>query len=293
MSGLEKNKYLLWLKASVFLLILTVHDVSGQRYFSRTYTESDGLANSMVFGVVQDNAGIMWFSTRMGVSSYDGSTFRNYFFPDGLPVAAYGPMLLDKKNKIWVHPQRGKLAPCYFDGQRWVQWNHQTDPEPTNIFTALSVDYRNDSAIVYLGTVDDGLFVSDGHRWKNFRFSKAKELRNHITDLAWYDGALVVATANGLFRFTGDRLEEAGDLNRQLPFPEIQALYSNNRFQNPSDNRLYILGRSYLGYFEDGKFIRISDNFNILPTDVSNHCLIYPDGNGNYYFGNDFYLILL
>ena len=50
------------------------------------YTESDGLANNNVMGILEDNSGKLWISTQDGLSRFDPTTitFENFFSKDGL-----------------------------------------------------------------------------------------------------------------------------------------------------------------------------------------------------------------
>ena len=52
----------------------------------RVYTESDGLPNNVVYGILPDEKGNLWLSTNRGISKFDPSagTFRNYDALDGL-----------------------------------------------------------------------------------------------------------------------------------------------------------------------------------------------------------------
>lgn len=61
--------------------------VDGSGTFIR-YTETEGLANNIVCGIVEDNHGFLWISTNNGLSKFDPatSTFKNYNAGDGLPV---------------------------------------------------------------------------------------------------------------------------------------------------------------------------------------------------------------
>ena len=45
---------------------------------------SDGLANSKVQAIYQSSNGYMWFATQEGLSRFDGYSFKNYGFTDGL-----------------------------------------------------------------------------------------------------------------------------------------------------------------------------------------------------------------
>ncbi len=50
------------------------------------YTETDGLANNYVMGILEDNFGNLWISTQNGLSKFDplSETFDNFFSKDGL-----------------------------------------------------------------------------------------------------------------------------------------------------------------------------------------------------------------
>jgi len=50
------------------------------------YTENDGLANNVVYGLLEDNIGCLWISTNKGLSRFDPKTeiFQNYDVNDGL-----------------------------------------------------------------------------------------------------------------------------------------------------------------------------------------------------------------
>ncbi|MFH1161426.1 MAG: two-component regulator propeller domain-containing protein [bacterium] len=69
-----------------------------RKYFTRTYTEADRLSSSMVYDVAQDSAGLIWFATRSGITSYDGINFHNYGVPDGLPVQGIFFLAVDEKG---------------------------------------------------------------------------------------------------------------------------------------------------------------------------------------------------
>ena len=47
---------------------------------SKLLRPTDGLANSSVRDIFQDNTGTLWFATGWGVSRYDGQKFNNFVF---------------------------------------------------------------------------------------------------------------------------------------------------------------------------------------------------------------------
>ncbi|MFC5283030.1 hybrid sensor histidine kinase/response regulator transcription factor [Pedobacter alpinus] len=63
---------------------LTVYDHRANKF--TTYSEQNGLANSIVYKILEDNSGKIWLSTNRGISSFDTETkkFRNYFYHNGV-----------------------------------------------------------------------------------------------------------------------------------------------------------------------------------------------------------------
>ena len=50
------------------------------------YSERNGLANGVIYKIIEDNAGILWISTNKGISSFDPRTqkIKNYSYYNGL-----------------------------------------------------------------------------------------------------------------------------------------------------------------------------------------------------------------
>lgn len=65
--------------------ICKIEEING-KYISRTYTMVQGLVNNAVFGILEDEQGLLWISTGRGMSSFNPQTerFVNYTKDDGL-----------------------------------------------------------------------------------------------------------------------------------------------------------------------------------------------------------------
>jgi PAS domain S-box-containing protein len=50
------------------------------------YTQEDGLPNNVIYGILEDEAGMLWLSTNKGLARFnpENKTFRNYDISDGL-----------------------------------------------------------------------------------------------------------------------------------------------------------------------------------------------------------------
>ena len=50
----------------------------------QTYGLGDGLANGVVFSIIQDRSGYIWFATQGGVSRFDGQSWDTFTTDEGL-----------------------------------------------------------------------------------------------------------------------------------------------------------------------------------------------------------------
>ncbi len=99
-----------------FLGILLVSlNVNGQNYFFDTYGVAEGLAQSTVFDILQDQNDYVWLGTRAGVSKFDGQEFINYTAEDGLALNSVRIIYQEENsNKIWFGHVGGGVS--VFDG---------------------------------------------------------------------------------------------------------------------------------------------------------------------------------
>lgn len=85
----------------------------------RTYDVTTGLANGVVFDVLQDRRGRLWFATQGGVNRYDGRTWTTFTTKDGLPHDWVVSALEDRDGRLWFTTHGGV---CRYDGQTWTAY---------------------------------------------------------------------------------------------------------------------------------------------------------------------------
>ncbi len=66
------------------LFLILSFNLSAQQYSFINYSIEDGLAQSQVMTIFQDDKGYLWMGTYGGLSRYDGKSFANYSKEDGL-----------------------------------------------------------------------------------------------------------------------------------------------------------------------------------------------------------------
>lgn len=71
------------------------------------YTVKDGLAGNIVYSVLEDNDGVMWFGTNRGLSRFDGNSWFTYNHSNGLLEDNVYAIATTSNGEIWVGTKRG------------------------------------------------------------------------------------------------------------------------------------------------------------------------------------------
>src|SRR5664279_4027477 len=97
------------------LFILTGSAFS-QEYNFRNYGTEQGLAQSYVYSITQDESGNLWLGTGNGLSKFNGLKFETFTSVDSLDDNFITSGICDGKN-LWFGHMNGSLT--YFDGKKF------------------------------------------------------------------------------------------------------------------------------------------------------------------------------
>jgi ligand-binding sensor domain-containing protein len=110
----------------------------------KQYTVNDGLVQSQINKIFQDNKGYLWISTRFGVSRFDGIHFENFTEKDGLLSNWAGQIEQDAKGNIWILFSNGLTR---YDGLSFKNFIF-----PAHLKDKISITYypvSADSVVIY------------------------------------------------------------------------------------------------------------------------------------------------
>jgi len=200
-----------------------------QQYGFSTYSIGQGLPQSEVLTLVQDQRGSIWIGTNGGgLSRFNGRTFETFTVDDGLPHNQINTLFIDSKGMLWIGAVNGFSK---YDGHTFTNYSEIISSSPVNYVQIyentdgssgiISLDERN--AIRILNLRDDSITVL------NSRFTG---LINQQVTAAVYlpDNILYVNTLSGLFEITGNSITYS-DLNKIPDFKNrqiIPAYYDQN-----------------------------------------------------------------
>ncbi|MDB5239950.1 MAG: signal transduction histidine kinase [Spirosoma sp.] len=147
-------------------------------------TVNQGLANNVVYAMLQDSRGYMWFATDNGLNKYDGYTFTTYKKTPGETTSLTGnsviQLLEDKEGHIWV----GMM------GQGICKFNRHTEK-----FTC----YGPDPHTLTQGTIHSMTEDQDGYLWVCNRGAELRRFDKQTGQYSRFNYASLLAekSANG------------------------------------------------------------------------------------------------
>lgn len=94
----------------LYLLSLLSFSVFSQIYSFKTFTEDDGLSQSFIYDINQDNKGFLYIATGNGLTCFGGNKFKVYTNEDGLANNFITTIYNDHENKTWLGHLEGGIS---------------------------------------------------------------------------------------------------------------------------------------------------------------------------------------
>lgn len=136
----------------------------------------DGLSNSSVSAILQDDRGFMWFGTQSGLCRYDGYNFENYyndpFDENSLPHNQIQCMFRDNEDVLWLGTYNGlsRLNTATGDFTNYPNIENDSTSLSNSVVVAIA---RDAMGRLWVGTLD-GLNLLDENKGTFTRFYNEK-----------------------------------------------------------------------------------------------------------------------
>jgi len=145
----NKQKITLYLTIIFFSFLIYTQSINAQQLPFAHLSISDGLEDTVIFSIKQDNYGFLWVSTRTGINRFDGEQFWTYGRINGLPHNLSRDLLSSRDGTLWA---ASELGVAWFDG---IKFQPISDwPEK---ISARSMSEAPDGTI-WVATYGAGLF---------------------------------------------------------------------------------------------------------------------------------------
>ncbi len=245
---------LLWFLFQIFISFAFI--LSGQDNYASfdRITIMDGLSQSSVYCILQDNKGFLWFGTRDGLNKYDGYTFKSFKNSSDNPNSISNNEVIslcqDNSGLLWIGTRGGGLN--IYDPRTekfWIFRKKESDPHSINS-NVVSAIFKDSKGNMWVGTMEglykaiamsikDSISVSLTNISKNANLTTGPILAiRNISESK--KGNLLICTENQFYLFNPSTRQ-----NKLISLPGIQ--YFTSAFQQ-SDSVLW------MGTFEYGLF---------------------------------------
>lgn len=107
--------------------VLQPAETLAQRYPFAHISIDQGLIQSQVSALVQDQSGHLWVGTLGGLSCYDGQVFRSFTKRNGLPANEITALACDHLGKLWIGTTNGLSR---YDGHTFHNYTLSSSDNP-------------------------------------------------------------------------------------------------------------------------------------------------------------------
>lgn len=197
-------------KFSLYLFFLAVGlsiNTHGQQYDFKTLSLNEGLSQSQVYAICEDQRGNMWFGTRGGgIDIYNGRSIRNITEEDGLLSNFINDIYEDKNGIIWIATDKGLNK---YNGHQLTSFDRSNGLLGTAVYkiiegpneklwlaTSYGVAFLDNNIFNHI-TKDQGLYSNAVH---DICFDHKKTL--------W------IATERGLHSYENEQIKRYPKINR-------------------------------------------------------------------------------
>lgn len=199
-----KRIHLLAFVLAVVCLLLP-NNIEAQRRYLRSCQVEDGLSQNMVYCIIQDSQGFMWFGTQDGLNRYDGENYRVFKSNVERDGAIRGDgcfaLMEDENHNLWIGTNNG-VSIYNPSKEKFIDFDLVDDSghEVEGIARDIFRDAANNTWVV---VAEKGLFSVDSlgrGRFFPLNYEGGCNLRSALSDES---GNIWVAThGGGLLRFS-------------------------------------------------------------------------------------------
>ncbi|MFH2095181.1 MAG: two-component regulator propeller domain-containing protein, partial [Bacteroidota bacterium] len=261
----------------VFLFLLIPGGIFSQTYNLKKYSINEGLCNSQITCIMQDQRGFLWFgSYGGGISRFDGKEFRNFTEKDGLVHNTIRAMAEDKEGNIWIGTLGGGV--CFFDGRNFHSMKDTLTGSSLMIYALMA----DKDGKIWAGT-GSGLYVLDNNHFvrpeisginENPVMSVIRDSENRLWFTSWDDGVYCVDGDNIIHLTTDDGIS----------FNSVMQIYEA---PNGTVWLSTFYGADSIPHFSPGEKPRIKKFTTVKELAGSQIFGILCDRSGNYWFADN------
>ncbi|MFI5180137.1 MAG: two-component regulator propeller domain-containing protein [Thermoanaerobaculia bacterium] len=270
------------LAAAALSMLVPASPLAGQSYLVHVYNSASGLPTGEVTGVAQDGEGRIWFATRAGFVSYDGSAWERHATPEPGVARDYIFLKRDARGVMWTVSSRWPRLLATADGHEWMNNPGPGRTEGTMVVVmALEVATVDGETAVAVGTADRGLYIWHRKRWTHVDLAEGLP-SSSIRALAADGGGFWAATGSGLARVTpAGAVTSATSLLPEEARDLLAVAVGPGRDPAGVAREIWVLSTRGLGHLVDGVYSWKTTGLRFEFSQPSIPAVVFPDPDAN------------
>lgn len=256
-----------WSLLLVFAIKL-IQNVCAQDYqFKKVWLE-DGLSQSSINAVAQDQKGFLWLGTQDGLNRYDGHQFKIFknipFDSTSLAENFISSLLVDAKGRLWVGTMNMGLHLYDPKTNTFTRFQHDPNRPQTISNNTINCLYEDKNHTIWIGTNNGFNQVKFTQNEVHFKYYQHQPNlprtfpTKHFIRSIFHDskGNLWVGSNKGLYQY---KLSKEG-LTLTKTFKQNEAKKTNilkniiTSIAEDRQQRLWVGSRNGVTIFEKGQF---------------------------------------
>nr|WP_321450143.1 two-component regulator propeller domain-containing protein [uncultured Carboxylicivirga sp.] len=195
----------------LLLTIVTIwfsfQTISGQHYHFKQYSLEEGLPQSEIYGLVEDQFGYIWVGTNGGgLCRFNGMGFEDFTRKDGLLDNIVLGLHHDENYNLWIGTPKGIQK---FDGTRFTTILESDSTLFNNRISFCEIGENNLWCITQFVTGKQVIYKIENDSLINYSEKFEEELGDNFIFriVADRESNLLIATRNNLYKYNGQTLD--------------------------------------------------------------------------------------
>ncbi len=294
-----KNKIFVFLVLLFWLFLVNINSKNLIKF--EHITQKHGLSQHIVYSIIQDKFGFLWFGTRNGLNKYDGYKFIVYTHKknkqNSLSNNVIRSICTDNSGNLWIGTWGGGINKFDIETEQFTSFIHNPKNKNSlsdNFILKLYMDSQNRLWILSKKGLEK--FNIESQQFHNFRHNPQiyKSISSNTVYSILEDNykTIWIGTSNGLNEFKNDKI---GFRQYKVKSQHLNSNVDNHIYSLFKDNlnRLWIgnkKGAIYIFSIKEKKFkmIDLSINSNIKKLNLGIINCFYQDQFNNIWVGTIF-----
>jgi signal transduction histidine kinase/ligand-binding sensor domain-containing protein len=160
----------------LYAVLATMGFAQGNYIRFEHISSEQGLSQSVVFCILQDSRGFMWFGTQNGLNRFNGYKFKEFKHnpkeSSSLPVNKVHLIYEDSSETLWIGTEGGGLIRFNREKENFtrIRYNNDLDPNPGRDINDIMTIHEDRNRVLWIGTFGGGLLRFDPKKGEWFRF---------------------------------------------------------------------------------------------------------------------------